>query len=256
MTRHARAGYIETTLDMAGMTYSEDTTHKDLRSSEIRCGQKDLQTQITAFHNFINQFEVEVKEDLFCISSDARAQAEVANDILNAEAVGKAAFKTSMQNRLVAQTLKFNASLPRQSLKTLGSLEKTKKLKSSKIVQISAQRNLFGLLILSEDNNHSVQKVLQYPLGSTLATPDGFPLKPYRAKLKHQLEDDAMLVHHHCLDDLGAYVVDGNTLLHTVTVLPQTFGELSKKLSSMLPKVKTVDFVTDTYKENSIKSAE
>ena len=67
------------------MTCSEDMAHKNLRSPEIRRGEKD--------HNFINPFEVEVNEDLFCISSGARAQAEVAIDILNAEAVGKAAFK-------------------------------------------------------------------------------------------------------------------------------------------------------------------
>ena len=108
------------------MTWSKDTAHKDLRSSEIRRGEKDLQTLITAFHNFINPFEVEVKEDLFCISSGARVQAEVVNDILTAEAVGKAAFKTFIQKRLVAKTLKFHASLPMLFLKTFGSLEKTK----------------------------------------------------------------------------------------------------------------------------------
>ena len=54
------------------MTCSGDTAHKDLQPSEIRHGEKDLQTLITAFHNFINTFEVEVNEDLFCISSGAR----------------------------------------------------------------------------------------------------------------------------------------------------------------------------------------
>ena len=185
------------------MTCSEDTAHKDLRSSEIRRCKKGLQTLITAFHYFKNLFEVEVTENLFCISSGARAQAEAANDILNTEAVGKAAFKTFIQKRLVAKTLKFHASLPRLSLQTFGSLEKTKKLKSSKIVQISAQLNLFGQqLIISEYNNLSIQK--QYPLGSILATPDGLPVKTDKAKLMHQLEDDAAMVHHLCLDDLGA----------------------------------------------------
>ena len=63
MTRYARAGYVETTLEIVGMTCSEGTTHKDLRPPEIRTGEKDLQTLITAFHNFINPFEVEVNED-------------------------------------------------------------------------------------------------------------------------------------------------------------------------------------------------
>ena len=117
---------------------NEDMAHKELQPSEIRRGEKNLQTLITAFHNFINPFQVEVKKDLFCISSGARAPDKVANDILNVEAGDKAAFKTFIQKRLVAKTIKLHASLPRQSIKTFGSLEKTKKLKSSKmkIVQI------------------------------------------------------------------------------------------------------------------------
>ena len=39
------------------MTCSEETAHEDRRSSEIRRGEKDLQTPITAFHNFINLIE-------------------------------------------------------------------------------------------------------------------------------------------------------------------------------------------------------
>ena len=230
--------------------------HGTQRSSVIRdqTWRERFSALITAFHNFINPFKVEVKEDLFFISSGARALHEVANDILNTEAVGKAAFKTFIQKRLVVKTLKF--------LKMFGSLEKKKKLNFSKmkIVQISAQRNLFGqLLILSEDNNLSLQKVLQYPLGSVswaLTTPGGLPVKTDKAKLMHQREDDAATVHYPCLDDLGVYVVDRNALLHALTALPQTLGELSDKLFSILPNVKRVDFVTDTYKDNSVKSAE
>ena len=55
-----RAGYVETTLEMTGMTCSEDTVHKDLRSSEIRRGEKDLLSLITEFHNLINPFQVEI----------------------------------------------------------------------------------------------------------------------------------------------------------------------------------------------------
>ena len=143
---------------------------------------------------------------------------------MNAEAVDKAAFKTFIQKRLVAKTLKFRAPLSNQSLMMFGCLEKTKKLKSSKIIQISAQRNLFGqLLILSEDNKLSS---LQYPLGWVpwaLATRDGLPVKTDKDKLMHQLEDDATLVDHPCIDDLGAYIVDGNTLLHALTALSQTY---------------------------------
>ena len=44
--------------------------------------------------------------------------------------------------------------------------------------------------------------------------------------------------------------------MQALTALSQTFGELSEKLCSVLPKVKRLYFVTDTYKDNSIKSAD
>ena len=110
------------------MTCSEDMAHKDIRSSEISRGEKDLRSLLTAFHNYIYPFEVEVKKDLFCTYSGARAQAEVANDILNAKTICKAALQNFIQKILVAKTLKLHASLLRQSLNTFGYPEKTKKL--------------------------------------------------------------------------------------------------------------------------------
>ena len=47
-----------------------------------------------------------------------------------------------------------------------------------------------------------------------------------------------------------------NALLRSFTALPQTFGELSEKVFSVLHKVKRLDIATDTCKNNSTKSAE
>jgi len=52
------------------------------------------------------------------------------------------------------------------------------------------------------------------------------------------------------------YRLDGKALLQALTNLPETFDELANKVIDTLPKCKQVDFVTDTYKENSIKSLE
>ena len=52
---------------------------------------------------------------------------------------------------------------------------------------------------------------------------DGLPVKTDKAKLMHQLEDGAALDHHPCLDDLGAYVDDGNALLPALTAMSQTY---------------------------------
>ena len=52
------------------------------------------------------------------------------------------------------------------------------------------------------------------------------------------------------------YIVDGNVLLHCVKNVPENFGMLSQTLFHMLPAANEIPFVTDTYKEISIKSSE
>ena len=88
-----------------------------------------------------------------------------------------------------------------------------------------------------------------------LATPDGLPAKTDKVKLFHNLEDDNGHENIMQLED-NVYIMDGNALLQALTGLPQTFAELAEKAFYSLPKAKTVHFVTDTYKEDSIKSIE
>ena len=52
------------------------------------------------------------------------------------------------------------------------------------------------------------------------------------------------------------YICDGNALIQNLTGLPQTFGQLAEKIFDSLPAAQRIDFVTDTYMESSIKSAE
>ena len=51
-------------------------------------------------------------------------------------------------------------------------------------------------------------------------------------------------------------VIRLNVLIHTVSSVPDTFDQLAKKIFLMLPQVGQIHFVTDTYKELSIKSRE
>ena len=88
-----------------------------------------------------------------------------------------------------------------------------------------------------------------------LATPDGLLAKTEKAKLLHKLEDGTGYEDIMQLED-NVYIMDGNALLQALTGLPQTFGELTEKVFCSLPEAKTVHFVTDTYKEDSIKPIE
>ena len=43
------------------------------------------------------------------------------------------------------------------------------------------------------------------------------------------------------------------TIFYSLIGLPDTFGQLAKKVLDSLPEAKRVDFVTDSYKPGSIK---
>ena len=53
------------------------------------------------------------------------------------------------------------------------------------------------------------------------------------------------------------YIYDGNATLQSLPKsLPDKFENLALMVFNLLPKTSQVDFVTDTYKTNSIKSFE
>ncbi len=96
--------------------------------------------------------------------------------------------------------------------------------------------------MLSQEHNISIEKALSYQLGPpvpwTLATADGCPMKTDKAKLLHNVEKDTCTLEKPHIYK-SVYVYDGNVILQAI-----------------LPCAERVDFVTDTYKDGSIKSLE
>ena len=103
-----------------------------------------------------------------------------------------------------------------------------------------------------------MEKVLQYPLSSVpwaLATQDGLRFKTNKSTLLHKLEKKEFL-EYESLNYDSVCIVDGNALFHSMTEIPNTYSQLAERLLSSLPNTTSVHFVTDTYKFDSIKSAE
>ena len=99
---------------------------------------------------------------------------------------------------------------------------------------------------------------MEYPLGPVpwaLGTPDGMPIKTDKAVLMHNLE--AASSHKSPSKERNhIYVIDGNALFHSLNKIPETFGEVARTVFNSLPGVSKVHFLTDNYKEDSIKSTE
>ena len=94
------------------------------------------------------------------------------------------------------------------------------------------------------------------PVPWTLATTDGCPVKTDKAKLLHNLEAHIDPSEEPPLEDFSVYVCDGNTFLQALTAIPETFEDVAERVYALFPQTKRVDFVTDCYHENSVKSFE
>ena len=128
----------------------------------------------------------------------------------------------------------------------------------NKISQIRAERNVFGqLVLLAIQHDVDLELTLSFPLGPvpwSLATADGMPTKTDKSTLLHNLESGIEQVTDRPSD--AVHVVDGNAMLQSLKPIPDSFEELAEHVFNKLPKSKRMDFITDTYRQQSIKSYE
>ena len=261
VTRHYRTKLVEATLFLADIFPDELSVHKEFQPAQIKSSETATSQMKGAIVNFTDPFAVENKEELFCLASGKPAPQDVRKDLLEAHERGQTAMDEFIQSRLVDKSVPFHDPLRRLKLKTFASVGVVKKVKSTqnKMLQIKAERNIFGqLVLLSVEHNIDLQVTLSYPLGPvpfSLATADGMPTKTEKSKLLHHLEA--------CVEPMTAptnepvaHVIDGNASLYVLSPIPDNFEGVAEMVFDRLPKSSRVDFVTDTYKENSVKSFE
>ena len=263
LTRSTRAEYVEAALDGADLTGNSTDIHKCNRPSEIRKSSLDVAHVVTAVKQYMNPFATqgEDKQTLFCLSSGQPATDAVKQDLMSYVKAGEDAARNFICTRIVNKTVKFYDTLKKQNLKTFKSMAVKRVVTSSqkKIIQVRAERNLLGrVMMLSQFNNISLEKLFQYPLGPipwSLATADGGMVKTDKSQLLHCLEDRIKTLRCPTIDD-RLYIIDGNAHFQAMSHLPATFEDLALQIFNTLPEASFVHFVTDTYKENSIKQME
>ena len=261
LTRHKRASYVEVALDRVDMLPESADEHKSTKTSEIRRSENEVQKLVSAFGQFMNPFDIDQHDSLFCLSSGKPASDSVEKDLLVYVETGEKATDNFIKNRLIEKNLKFHDTIKKQNLKTFKCMATKRQLSTTqkKTVQVRAERNLLGrLLLLSQEHNLDLEKLFSYPLGPipwSLATADGGLAKTEKAKLMHHLEGRITESDRPPLDQC-IYVMDGNAVIQAIVHLPETFADLAMQIFSNLPKVSTVHFVTDTYKSESIKQFE
>lgn len=246
LTRHKRASFIEATFQEADMVVNSSDVHKSNRPSALKRSEDDVASVVSAVKRFLNPFQIEGdnQQQLYCLSSGQPATSAVAADLLRYVDVGKDAAELFVNSRLITKAVQFHQPIRKQNLLTFKAMATKCKLTTTKqkSVQVRAERNLLGrLLLLSQSNDVSLEKLFAYQLGPipwSIATTDGSLVKTDKAQLMHCLEETAQTVadgeNKAPVDRM--YIVDGNAHIQSMTHLPATFEELAHAIFCTLPK--------------------
>ena len=70
-TRHTRATYLQATKEMVDMDGPASIAHKEMRPSQISKSEEGVRNVRNAIENFINPFQIEYSDNLYCIASGA-----------------------------------------------------------------------------------------------------------------------------------------------------------------------------------------
>jgi hypothetical protein len=241
---------------------SDAKKHRDLRRTEIERSEANVVKVAAAIVGFINPFEMEQKDKLYCISSGASVTSEIERDVIIAEALGADAKVDFISERLEKHE-KFFDPIKRLNLKTLSELAKKTPIKSSqnKIIEYRQQSNIaFQLLVRSQcdDLRIDLKELLAYPLTPvphSIATSDGFLNKTDKSKGYHFLTKDVEDVSPPP-DDKTLVIEDGNVACYYLKDLPPNFRDICVRLFDMVVRKSDIIFSTYMYLENSIKSME
>ena len=128
-------------------------------------------------------------------------------------------------------------------------------------IQYQEQGNIaFKLLVKShtQDKGINLEEVMKYTLVSippSLGTQDGFFSKTNKAAILHYLLEDSSKEQLNSPDD-ALFIFDGMALIHTLTNLPPTCGEIALQILDHIKSKKHFLFSTDSYHSESIKSQE
>ena len=264
LTAHDRAALTNVCRQEAGMIDDTSPAHKETKKARLQKDEADVQCLASTLENWCNPFSASSDGELVCLSSGQAAGDTLQADLSQAFTQGMAACQKFVEDRLVKKTTPFYDKLAKMGLLTFSSKATKRTVKTStREVILKADKALFSrLIILAQSRQMNLAAMLEYPLGPlpwALATADGSLVKTNKAALLHLLESGTTTV-----DNIppAVWLIDGMALLQSMqTKMCKTFADLSmlvlkRLLSAQHCSARRVDFVTDSYLEQSIKSLE
>ena len=218
--------------------------------------------------DYINPFGIDVPEDkLVNVTSGVALSEQDAEELLNISETGKKKYESFKKERLTEpQTKKFHDPIVRANIKGFQQNKvklQLKQHKSWKTLEIN--RDILGKILAISSKSGKVidfEKALTYPLSPiplSLCNGDGSMRKTNKSDLLNVLlelrndEESPDIVKQNT-----ALIIDLMAVIRTIRdEVNGTFEDLAFKIVKSLPSgYKRVDFIADTYLENSIKSSE
>ena len=241
-------------------------SHKDLQQTRIKKDEADVMKVVRLLEkDWINPFQNEQFE-LLSLSTGTLATPEISNDLCNAHCIGENAYNKFKVERLESNdpAKKFHDKLPRNNLKTFSNInKKTKTVKAGGAeVVLRADRNLFARMILiAESRKLSMKNVLAHPLGPvpwSLATSDGSLRKTTKSSLAKELQK--LISPAETIPYPSACIIDGMSIVQKIKGDHKTFSDIANSIFCCIlnegRESDRIDIVFDTYRSESIKTAE
>ena len=139
--------------------------HHNLSPTRIQRDEEDVKATINVINeNFISPFE---EQELVSSSNGVLPTEKITSDLSTAEEKGLSALNTSIEERLVKQTMDFYEPIKKLKLSTFSKLKESAKIKTQdKIVQLTAEKNVFGrIAMMSQHKNIDMKEIFAFPLG-------------------------------------------------------------------------------------------
>ena len=274
ITSHKRAELTAATKRLCNLEDSDKIgTHKEAGSQRVKRYENDVQRLInTITDTMSNPFDLSEasKEDpvqLRNIATGLVMPHDAAEQLVDCFSTGAEEAKKFRRQRMDSDEVSFWSKIS----KTFASLAKTNQIKCAdeKIITISADRNLFGrLLIAAKCRDVDVKEVLRYELSTVpfaLAHADGALRKTTKSVLMAEVERECQAQGRLPESALStAFIFDAMALVQTLkSAGSRTFGDLAERYFNVLftplrqGQCRRVDVVFDRYDvQESIKESE
>ena len=267
-SHHARGAITRECEAMAGRG-ERSTTRADLLPSRMKHDRSAVLRIIETTNAMVNPFDYE-EDELVHITSGVVASSDVQNDTRTAHDRGEAELIKLCEQRIQTGKVGLFESMKKLKINTFTKMSTMAKSKvRGQEILLKADRNLLArLVVIGRFRKIDLQELLTYSLGPLplpLASATGCLVKTNKANLLHALESQAEqpLVE---IPKGGIHIVDGMATIQQLDIkkLPgqRTFRHLAEiLLQRLVNRAKSnssdeVHFVTDTYRNVSIKNAE